>query len=710
MSENEIKNRDEEEYLIKLENAEYILKLLPDVFVSSGDVQKFDPSRILNSMIKETSISKKEAKRVTELVVKRIIASGIKFLSGPHIRELVCSALSELHLEEERKNFTRIGLPIYEYEKLIESNYNKRESEYTTPENIQRWSAGQIASEYSLLKLLNEKQNRAHLSGDIHIHSLRYFDVRPYAQIWDIRMILKNGIPLGKFIHLPTIPPPEDAISAIYQASKWLSIAFSEYVGEQSYIYFNTFISPYLKDLDYKEILKLAKLFIFEINQQCLIKGVHNLNSSIILYDSIPKILMDIDAIGPNGKIIGKYKDFEEENFLFFKALSEAYIQGDKNKKLFFMPKHKVLLDKNSVYNNLNSKMINILNETKSMGTTIFINNSVPWISELGYLGPFFTHPLLKYYIEQNKNLNLNWNSTYFNIGSLQTISLNLPRISYQASKNDDKLFEILEERLNIIKDIFSTKLNLYRKRLNNKNLFLSQNVIDDQPIFDLNKQSCGIGLIGLNEMVKYHIETDLNNFSSINFIEKLLKFIVEKCKEYTKDLNILVTLWDQPGEYVSYRFAKLDLSHFSTDAKKVINGDINKDAIYYTSSGHLPSNSPLDIDEKLKIMEKIAPYIANNYNLQIWLSKNSDDLNLNYFNSIIEKCIEKKIPEFSFGYNFSLCIKCNYFNKGIYSICPNCNEKNSIKTIAKITDYYGLVELLNDGKKQEINERVFAI
>ncbi|MFX1316078.1 MAG: ATP cone domain-containing protein, partial [Promethearchaeota archaeon] len=88
------------------------MDLLPKVFRTEGDMVEFDPSKILNSIIKETGIDDEDARHITELVVRRIISSGIKFLSGPHIREIVCSMLSENQFEQERKLYTRIGMPL----------------------------------------------------------------------------------------------------------------------------------------------------------------------------------------------------------------------------------------------------------------------------------------------------------------------------------------------------------------------------------------------------------------------------------------------------------------------------------------------------------------------------------------------------------------------------------------------------------------------
>ena len=79
-----------------IDNA-YLKRLLPRVFRTEGDIIEFEPSKIKYSIMKETGMDHDSADEITEMVVRRIISSGIRFLSGPHIREIVCSILSEQH-------------------------------------------------------------------------------------------------------------------------------------------------------------------------------------------------------------------------------------------------------------------------------------------------------------------------------------------------------------------------------------------------------------------------------------------------------------------------------------------------------------------------------------------------------------------------------------------------------------------------------------
>ena len=161
--------------------SKYLKNLLPRVFRTEGDMVEFDPLKIKQNIIQETRLDDKAADQITEMVVRRIISSGIKFLSGPHIREIVCSLLSEQHYEDERKLYTRIGMPLMDYEEILENGITENANQDMNPESIHHWAANRISDEYALLRLLDSEEAQAHLYGDIHVHMLRYFDLRPFC-------------------------------------------------------------------------------------------------------------------------------------------------------------------------------------------------------------------------------------------------------------------------------------------------------------------------------------------------------------------------------------------------------------------------------------------------------------------------------------------------------------------------------------------------
>jgi len=365
----------------KLQNG--ILKnLLPRVFRTEGDVIPFDPVKIEQSLIKETGLDKNSADKITEFVVRRIISSGIKFLSGPHIREIVCSILSEQHFEEERKLYTRIGMPLMDYEAILENGINENANQDMNPESIHHWAANRISDEYALLRILDSEEAHAHLYGDIHVHMLRYFDLRPFCQEWDPRMILENGLPpVDSWAHCSRSGPAGSLRVAVTHLAKWLGIIQGEFSGGQGYDYITTFLAPYTRGLTNREIEQSMQCLIYETNQIFAARGGQVPFTSISCTPTIPDGLLEIPAVGPYGRIVGKYTDYKEECLKLFDALTNVYIQGDYNGKLFAFPKHEVKIKKEWI-KEFESSYQKIMEEAIKMGTPYFLNMCPDWMPD----------------------------------------------------------------------------------------------------------------------------------------------------------------------------------------------------------------------------------------------------------------------------------------------------------------------------------------
>ncbi len=108
---------------------EIIIQSLPEVLYKDkkeGIVKKnkFDPNRIYDTLIRETSLSKNDAEKVTLDLFRFIASSNLKILTAPLIRELVSYTLSKFGFEIARLQNTRIGFPYKDLENKIDECQN----------------------------------------------------------------------------------------------------------------------------------------------------------------------------------------------------------------------------------------------------------------------------------------------------------------------------------------------------------------------------------------------------------------------------------------------------------------------------------------------------------------------------------------------------------------------------------------------------------
>ncbi len=103
--------------------AEKIEDLLPQVIRKGKQnqeiVEKFNPARIYDSLLEDTSATKEEAQKITTEVVRLLMRLNLPRLTGPMIRELACSVLLQMGFEKYRYQYTRVGFPMKELENLL---------------------------------------------------------------------------------------------------------------------------------------------------------------------------------------------------------------------------------------------------------------------------------------------------------------------------------------------------------------------------------------------------------------------------------------------------------------------------------------------------------------------------------------------------------------------------------------------------------------
>ncbi|MBN1800578.1 MAG: anaerobic ribonucleoside-triphosphate reductase [Candidatus Lokiarchaeota archaeon] len=683
----------------------FLNNLLPRVFRTEGDVVEFDPLKIEQSIVKETGMNKNFAADITEMVVRRIISSGIKFLSGPHIREIVCSILSEQHFEEERKLYTRIGMPLMDYEEILEYGVDENANQDMNPESIHHWAANRISNEYALLRLLNSEESRAHLYGDIHIHMLRYFDLRPFCQEWDPRMILENGLPpVDSWPHCNKSGPAGSLRVAVTHLAKWLGIIQGEFSGGQGYDYITTFLAPYARGLNTREIEQSMQCLIFETNQIFAARGGQVPFTSISCTPTIPEGLIDIPAIGPHGKIMGTYGDYKDECLQLFDTLTDVYIKGDHNGRLFAFPKHEIKIKKEWL-KEFEPSYLKLMEEAVTMGTPYFLNMCPDWMPDEIHsqcCRKFLSgnEIISRCILDPEKRKNANVWENYVTIGSLQSVSLNLPRYAY-LSKNIDDYLKILDENMELSAKILTKKWLLIEKRLKSGHLPLCAGTIKGVPIFNLKDQNLSIGFTGLNEAVQSLTGQELHESDdAYNMGKKILNYMVAKCNSMTERDGKSYSLWEQPGESSSNRLARLDLKHFPKKAIVQSSGS----SAYYTNSSHFRYDANIPLSERIKKQGDFHPIVSGGVITHVWLGEQKPDIQ-GLWDLTKNICLNTNTAYFAYTTDFIFCPSCRKMFRGNQFKCPQCSS-GDVKVYSRVTGYYSEVNRYNAGKKAEWNSR----
>lgn len=147
----------------------------PLVRTSRLKLERFDPRKIVESLVKETGIDEDEANEIALEVSERVDRLKIRYLTAPLIRELVINVLLERGEERLRHKITRLGLPVYDVkEKLLKVPGGE----------VAFLEAGkEVLRQYSFLEVLPKKIGDMHMEETIKIKFLESWSVRPLEVI-----------------------------------------------------------------------------------------------------------------------------------------------------------------------------------------------------------------------------------------------------------------------------------------------------------------------------------------------------------------------------------------------------------------------------------------------------------------------------------------------------------------------------------------------
>ena len=109
------------------------------------------------------------------------------------------------------------------------------------------------------------------------------------------------------------------------------------------------------------------------------------------------------------------------------------------------------------------------------------------------------------------------------------------------------------------------------------------------------------VGMVGLNEMVQYHLGEELHETEeAIKFGLKVIAHMNLVAARLSRKHNMRFVLEQTPAESTAYRFAKLDMRLYP-EAQRVVKGNMAIDEIYYTNSTLFNVGAPVDPVDRVK-------------------------------------------------------------------------------------------------------------
>ncbi len=669
------------------------------VRTSGDEITYWDKQKMVQAMVREAGVPETIAETISDEVEEIILKSKVKVITVSLIRELVNAKLIEFGYEEARKRHARLGVPLYDAERIITWRNRENANIPHNPEATSMTLAEAINKQFGLMRVFSQDVADAHARGDIHLHDLGFIN-RPYCSGQSLEYVKKFGLHLPNALSIAKPAKyPETLLAHMVKFSAALQGHFAGAIGWDAV---NIFFSPFLVGLSDRDMKQLAQMLVFEYSQQSVARGGQAIFSDLNLYWEIPKHFERVEAIGPGGVSTGKtYSDFEKEAQRFAWALFDIYKEGDGTGRPFFFPKPLVhITEKFFSTPGHEDFLLHICDVAAEKGNTYFVfdRGETAKISECCRL----SFKLEEADLEDAKRP---WRMRYC---ALQNVTLNLPRAGILASGNTNELFRLLDNFFELAVKAHLQKKNFIVSLLNlgdSGPLALLTMKKDGEPYLRINRATYLIGLLGLNELVQAHLGKELHESEeAFRFGLKVVAYLNLKAKEASKRYGLRFVLEQTPAESAAYRLSRLDLERYGKRAEAIVKGDPSKKKTYYTNSTFLNVSKALDPIERVRLEGKYHDLIEAGAISHIWIA-DSRPAKESIANFVVKTFKQTRNAQIAFSPEFTSCNTCDRVSRGLSDTCPYCGSMN-VDGITRVTGYFSKISGWNDGKRAELADR----
>jgi ribonucleoside-triphosphate reductase (formate) len=165
-------------------------------------IEEFNSHKIIQSLVREANMPLEQANKITEEVENKIYKFQTSYLTSSLIRETVNSVLIEHGHEEYRNKLARLGLPASDVIQMI----NNIDTMKNGADSIMSKASQSVFSEHLMLNILPKDIADMHLNGEISISNSGIWSLLPDTVFLDIADFAEAGLDLkGKFLNVSRI-------------------------------------------------------------------------------------------------------------------------------------------------------------------------------------------------------------------------------------------------------------------------------------------------------------------------------------------------------------------------------------------------------------------------------------------------------------------------------------------------------------------------
>ena len=676
-----------------------------------------------------------------ERVSKRQIENIIKYIEGLNKKRILVEDIQDI-IEKKLMDIKKFDLAkayiIYRYNRALVRKSNttdesilsliKNENKELNEENSNKnptvastqrdYIAGEVSRDLTKRILLPEKISKAHEEGILHFHDADYF-VQPIFNccLINIGDMLDNGTVMnGKMIETPK----SFQVACTVMTQIIAAVASNQYGGQSVDI---SHLGKYLKYSREKFKKLITKRHKEKISEEEIDKLVEDrlreeLSAGVQTIQYQINTLMTTNGQTPFVTLFLYLREddpYIEENAMIIEEVLNQRLKGIKNEKGVYVtpafPKLIYVLDEHNIlkggkYDYLTKLAVKC--SAKRMYPDYISAKKMRENCEGNVYSPMGCRSFLAPWKDKDGNYKFEGR---FNQG---VVSINLPQIGILSEGDEEKFFEILEERLELCYEaIMCRHYALLGTYSDTSPIHFQHGAIarlkKGEKIDKLLKggySSISLGYIGIYETTKLVKGVSHTTKEGEKFALKLMNKLRDTVDKWKKETGIGFALYGTPAESLCYRFARIDKEKYGTIKDVTDKG-------YYMNSYHIDVREKIDAFDKLAFESKFQK-ISNGGAISYVEIPNMRH-NLKALEELV-KFIYENIQYAEFNTKSDYCHECGFdgeiiINKDLEWECPNCGnkDKNKMNVTRRTCGYLG-ENFWNEGKTKEISQRVLHL
>jgi anaerobic ribonucleoside-triphosphate reductase len=437
----------------------------------------------------------------------------------------------------------------------------------------------------------------------------------------------------------------------------------------------NQLMSLYLKEENGQERLVLRELYNDKL-------GLH-------IDDTVTK------ELEKRGEHIVCYGEYETEARRFTSALLKVWGEGDRHGRIFEFPKCDFHVSAETFEDPEQYKIFQEACQLASHnGSTYFIfDRDEVTLSACCRLRTTIT---------DNRMLR---HPECLRFCGFQNVTINLPQCAFRASRAGNRTYEGTCQEIDKMMDL-AVQAHLQKKKM--IALMMSEpgrplwqvgkKACDGRPYIELDKCTYIIGMLGMNDMVKFLTGKEMHESDeAYDMALRITAHMYLRTKHYTEELGLKFTLEESPAESAARRLAKADLLYYRPEALTCYKGD-SEDVAYYTNSIHLAAEAPVSLVERIRKQGVFHSLIESGAMIHAFVGEEKPSAEA-IGELIRQSFLRTQAAQITISPEFTYCQHCGHQSRGLQETCAQCGS-HDVFGLTRVVGYFSKIQNWNKSKR----------